>query len=81
MPSPGAPYHLTVAPRTPGPKRADGIAALLAETSRLVGELLRENQALRARNQVLEREVTRLSAGWDTIKRIARSAPRTSRPR
>jgi hypothetical protein len=54
---------------------------LAAETSELVGRLLRENRMLRAENQRLEREVERLSSGWEEIKRLARLAPRRRRAR
>ena len=54
---------------------------LATETSVLVSRLLRENRTLRAENQRLEREVERLSAGWEEIKRLARLAPRRRRAR
>ena len=54
---------------------------LATETSVLVSRLLRENRTLRAENQRLEREVERLSAGWEEIRRLARLAPRRRRAR
>jgi cell division protein FtsB len=48
----------------------------------MVAQLLRENRALKAENQRLSRELERLSKGWEDIRRLARSAPRsTSRRR
>ena len=52
---------------------------LVIETSDLVSRLLRENRALKARNRQLEKEVERLSQGWDNVRKLARSAPRTRR--
>ena len=49
---------------------------LAVETSELVGKLLRQNRALRAENEALRRDVERLSAGWEEIKRLAKLAPR-----
>ena len=54
---------------------------LATETSELVGKLLRENRALRAENEALRRDVERLSAGWEEIKRLAKLAPRRKRAR
>lgn len=54
---------------------------LVIETSDLVSRLLRENRALKARNRQLEKEVERLSQGWDNVRKLARSAPRTGRAR
>jgi cell division protein FtsB len=54
---------------------------LATETSELVGRLLRENRTLRAENDRLAREVERLSAGWDEIRRLARLAPPQRRQR
>ena len=48
---------------------------LLADTEELVGRLVAENRLLRARNARLEKEVARLSEGWDQIKRLVRGAP------
>jgi cell division protein FtsB len=52
---------------------------LANQTSQLVGKLLRETKALRAENQALQREVERLSAGWEDVRRLARLAPRRKR--
>jgi cell division protein FtsB len=54
---------------------------LVSETSDLVSRLLRENRALKARNRQLEKEVERLSQGWDNVRKLARSAPRARRAR
>lgn len=59
--------------------RKQGVHGLLAETNELVSRLVAENRALRARNTRLEREVERLSEGWEQIKRLARIAPRKAR--
>ena len=60
-------------------KAKDGVAKLLADTQEMVGQLVRENRSLRARNARLMKELERVSAGWDEIKKLARQAPR--RPR
>jgi len=62
-------------------KRPDrkGLDDLVSETGELVGKLLRENRALKARNLKLSRELERVSAGWEAIKKLARSAPRRAR--
>lgn len=54
---------------------------LASETSELVGKLLSQNRALRAENEALKRDVERLSAGWEDIKRLAKLAPRRKRAR
>jgi len=54
---------------------------LASETSDLVGKLLSQNRALRAENEALKRDVERLSAGWEDIKRLAKLAPRRRRAR
>ena len=59
--------------------RNEGVHGLLAETNDLVTKLVAENRALRARNARLEKEVSRLSEGWELIKRLARLAPRKPR--
>jgi cell division protein FtsB len=60
-------------------KTKDGVAKLLADTQDMVGKLVRENRTLKARNARLMKELDRVSAGWDEIKKLARQAPR--RPR
>ena len=45
----------------------------------MVGRLVAENRALRARNARLEKEVARLSEGWDQLKRLVKGAPRRRR--
>jgi cell division protein FtsB len=60
--------------RSRSPK--DSLSKLLAETQDLVGKLVQENRSLRAQNQRLSRQADRLAAGWDQIKKLARSAPR-----
>jgi cell division protein FtsB len=57
------------------------LEALAIETSELVSRLLRENRMLRAENERLQREVERLSSGWDEIRKLARLAPRKRRAR
>ena len=57
----------------------DGLEKLVAETQELVNQLLRENRTLKSRNQKLSKEIDRISAGWDAIKKLARSAPRQKR--
>lgn len=59
----------------------DGVEQLLAETAEVVGRLIKENRALRNQNQRLARELDRVSAGWEEIKKLARSAPRSRRQR
>jgi len=54
---------------------------LASETSELVGKLLSQNRALRAENEALKRDVERLSAGWEDVKRLAKLAPRRKRAR
>lgn len=51
----------------------------MSETQDLVTKLVRENRTLRARNVKLERELERLSSGWEQIMQLARSAPRKVR--
>lgn len=58
---------------------SEGLDKLVAETQELVNQLLKENRALKSRNQKLSREIVRISAGWDAIKQLARSAPRRAR--
>jgi cell division protein FtsB len=71
-------YHLAVIRRR-ARNSSNSLDELATETSELVGRLLRENKALRAENLALQREVDRLSAGWEEIKRLARLAPRQKR--
>jgi len=61
------------------PKNNSSVERLLAETQDLVTRLLRENRALKARNQKLRSELERVSKGWGQIKALARKAPRISR--
>jgi len=64
-------------PRKPAaPPSADQI---LKETQELVSRLVRENRTLKARNLKLGAELDRLTRGWETIKRLAREAPRLRR--
>jgi regulator of replication initiation timing len=59
-----------------------GLDELVSQTADMVGQLLRENRTLKAENQKLSRELERISRGWEEIRRLARSAPRsTSRGR
>jgi hypothetical protein len=60
-------------------RRRDGLAELIGETQRIVAELVRENRALKARNQRLVEELERVTAGWGEIKKLARKAPRIPR--
>jgi len=57
------------------------LESLASETSDLVSELLSQNRALRAENEALKRDVERLSAGWEEIKRLAKLAPRRKQAR
>lgn len=59
--------------------RDGNLAHMVDETAALVERLLRENRALKARNERLAREVERLSKGWDDIRRLARAQPRRRR--
>ena len=59
----------------------DGLQKLLGETQEMVSQLVRENRALKTRNQRLTRELERVSKGWEEIKKITRSAPRTRKSR
>jgi hypothetical protein len=62
-------------------KPQDGVAKLLADTQESVAKLLKENRALKLRNVKLSKELDRVSAGWDELKKLARSAPRRRRSR
>lgn len=62
--------------RSGGP---DGLDRLLSETQELVSELVRENRALKARNDRLTRELERVSAGWEQLRKLVRLAPRRRR--
>jgi cell division protein FtsB len=55
------------------------VGDIVADTQQLVNKLLRENRTLKAQNQRLAKELDRVSAGWDEIKKLARSAPRRAR--
>lgn len=57
----------------------NSVQRLLLETDELVARLVAENRALRSENARLAKEVERLSAGWDQIRRLARIAPRQPR--
>ena len=63
--------------RRKGP--ADGMAELLSETQRLVNQLVKENRGLKVRNARLTKELDRVSAGWEELKKLARQAPRRRR--
>lgn len=54
----------------------DTVSKLLRETQDMVGKLVQENRSLRAQNLKLSRQADQLAAGWDQIKKLARSAPR-----
>jgi hypothetical protein len=54
---------------------------LVTETTGMVGQLLRENRALRAENVKLSRELERVSQGWEEVRKLARAAPRRRRAR
>jgi regulator of replication initiation timing len=43
----------------------------------MVSRLLRENRTLKAENERLSRELERASRGWEEIRKLARSAPRS----
>ena len=58
---------------------AGGLLALLTETRELVGKLVLDNRKLRAQNQRLQRQLDRVSQGWDELRKLARSAPRRRR--
>jgi hypothetical protein len=57
----------------------DGMDRLLSETQGLVSRLVRENRALRARNDRLDRELERVSAGWEQLRKLVKLAPRRRR--
>ncbi len=59
--------------------RSEPLAQLLSETQRLVDQLVRENRSLKVSNERLNRELERVSSGWDQIKKLARQAPRQPR--
>ena len=59
----------------------DGLQKLLGETQEMVSQLVRENRALKTRNERLARELERVSKGWEEIKKITRSAPRPRKSR
>jgi hypothetical protein len=52
---------------------------LLSETQDLVARLVRENRALRTRNDRLARELERVSAGWEELRKLVKLAPRRRR--
>jgi cell division septum initiation protein DivIVA len=61
-------------------QRNDGsLDQLVAQTSDMIGKLLREHRALQAQNERLTKEVQRLSQGWEDIRRLARVSPRRRR--
>jgi len=60
---------------------ASSLEELARETSELVARLLREHRVLRAENESLKREVERLAAGWEEVRKLARLAPRRRRGR
>ena len=61
-------------------QRNDGsLDQLVAQTSELIGRLLREHRSLQAQNERLTKEVQRLSQGWEDIRRLARVSPRRRR--
>jgi hypothetical protein len=70
-----------MAPRRTGRAKpvADGLSRLLSDTSDVVSRLLKENRTLKAQNKRLEAELDRVSRGWDDLRRLARSAPRSRR--
>jgi hypothetical protein len=55
------------------------MAELLSETQRLVNQLVKENRGLKVRNARLTKELDRVSAGWEELKKLARQAPRRRR--
>jgi hypothetical protein len=55
-----------------------GLDELVSQTADMVAQLLRENRTLKAENERLSRELERVSRGWEEIRRLARSAPRSS---
>ncbi len=70
-----------MAPRRTGRAKpvADGLSRLLSDTSDVVTRLLKENRTLRTQNKRLQEELDRISKGWDDLRRLARSAPRSRR--
>jgi cell division protein FtsB len=70
-----------MAPRRTGRAKpvADGLSRLISDTSDFVGRLVKENRTLKAQNKRLEAELDRISKGWDDVRRLARSAPRSRR--
>ena len=61
--------------RAGGPGQS--LEQIVSETSALVTRLLRENRSLKAENERLSRELERASRGWEEIRKLTRSAPRT----
>ena len=57
------------------------VEQLLSETTDLVGQLVRENRALKAENLRLSRELERVSRGWEEIRKLTRATPRRRRGR
>jgi hypothetical protein len=49
---------------------------MVADTADMVGQLVRENRALKAENLRLSRELERVTKGWDEVRKLARLAPR-----
>lgn len=52
------------------------MSRLVEDTSVAVTTLIRQNRELRSENVRLKRELERLSAGWEEVRRLARVAPR-----
>jgi regulator of replication initiation timing len=55
------------------------MSELLSETQKLVNQLVQENRGLKLRNARLNKELDRVTAGWDELKKLARQAPRRRR--
>jgi regulator of replication initiation timing len=49
---------------------------IVSVTSAMVGQLLKENRALKAENERLTRELEQVTRGWEEVRKLARSAPR-----
>lgn len=62
-------------------RERSGVEQLMVDTSDLVARLVKENQALRTQNQRLAKELARLSKGWEELRKLARSAPKSRRSR
>ena len=55
-----------------------GLDELVSQTADMVAQLLRENRTLTAENPRLSRELAGVCRGWEEIRRLARSAPRST---